>query len=219
MPNLRPLDSQQFGNLTVLERRGSMWRQAAWLCRCTCGVEVVVPGDRLVRGKRKSCAVNGHFWRQAAATPHRSEYRAFKSMWGRCTDPKRHNAKSYFKKRIAVCKRWRSFANFFADMGPKPSPEYTLERKNNALGYTPQNCRWATRAEQRRNMTCSVYIACEDEQVLLIDVAAKLGLDANLVRGRLRKGWTVEDALTKPVRKRPDFDWAWRGACQLKFEA
>lgn len=200
MPSLRPLDGQQFGNLTVLERRGRVGRQVGWLCRCTCGVEIVVAGDKLTRLKKRSCARNGHRWNSVPKVTHPPEYRTWLGMRKRCTDSDPHHAKRYRDKGITVCERWRSFANFYADMGSKPVPEYTIERIDNALGYFKENCRWATSTEQRRNMTCSVYIACEDEQVLLLDICAKLGLDANLIRGRLRNGWTVEDALTRPTR-------------------
>lgn len=51
-----------------------------------------------------------------------------------------------------VCGRWlNSFKNFLADMGYKPGPEYTLDRRNNDGNYEPDNCRWATPKEQRNN--------------------------------------------------------------------
>ena len=51
-----------------------------------------------------------------------------------------------------MCFEWEaSFAAFLKDMGPRPSAEYTLERKDNSKGYSKENCYWATKAAQARN--------------------------------------------------------------------
>ena len=73
-------------------------------------------------------------------------------MHNRCSkDPKRFHFKYYFQRGIQVCKRWAKFVNFLADMGELPDPSFTLERKNNSKGYSPKNCKWATRSEQAFN--------------------------------------------------------------------
>lgn len=121
-------------------------------------------------------------------------------MWKRVTDKKRHNWAAYGARGITVCKAWEDFATFFRDMGPKPTKQHTIERKNNDGNYEPANCRWATRAEQYRNMQRSVFVEYEGQRMLLTDVVAKLGVRRGIVYQRLKIGWPLDEALTVPVR-------------------
>lgn len=72
------------------------------------------------------------------------------AMLQRCTNPRRDAFRWYGARGIVVCERWRDFAAFLADMGPRPSPSHTIDRINPDGNYEPGNCRWATWAEQRR---------------------------------------------------------------------
>lgn len=79
------------------------------------------------------------------------EYWVWAAMVQRCTNPKNSAYANYGGRGIAVCERWRSSAAFFADMGPRPSPQHTLERVNNSGGYGPDNCQWVSRSDNNRN--------------------------------------------------------------------
>lgn len=79
------------------------------------------------------------------------EYGIWQTMLTRCRNPKRKDYPAYGGRGITVCDRWLSFENFIADMGRRPTPEHTLERKDNSAGYAPGNCEWVSRAAQNRN--------------------------------------------------------------------
>jgi hypothetical protein len=79
-----------------------------------------------------------------------SEYDIWAAMIQRATNPKNARYADYGGRGIGVCERWLEFTNFYADMGPRPDGK-SLDRVNNDLGYSPENCRWATWVEQRHN--------------------------------------------------------------------
>jgi|688.fasta_scaffold00571_50 hypothetical protein len=79
-------------------------------------------------------------------------YATWSNMIGRCSNPDDTNYANYGARGITVCARWRkSFAAFAADMGQRPTPEHSIDRRDNSKGYSPANCKWATRIEQAQN--------------------------------------------------------------------
>ena len=80
------------------------------------------------------------------------EFNVWCKMRDRCGNPNSPDYKNYGGRGITVCDRWANdFAAFVEDMGPRPSPAYSIERQNNNAGYEPGNCIWATRDVQARN--------------------------------------------------------------------
>jgi len=120
--------------------------------------------------------------------------RVWSNMLWRCRSRSR-SRKWYFDKGIHVCLRWLKYDNFVRDMGERP-PGLTLERKDNAKGYSPSNCRWATRQEQGRNKTDNRFLPVAGRRVTVAEAAEILGVKANTLICRLRRGWTEEETVT-----------------------
>lgn len=128
-------------------------------------------------------------------------YSAWMAMKGRCLNPANKWYRNYGGRGITVCSRWlESFENFLSDMGKRPD-SMTLERINNDGNYEPSNCRWASRKEQARNMRTNHLIEYRGVTKPLAVWAEELGVNGFALLTRLRRGWTVEDAFSRPINR------------------
>lgn len=152
----------RYSYLTVLgptETRDSHGRHR-WLAKCECGKILELDSrdlkKRVNAGKPISCGCKkGALISEARKTHGMTKHPAYgvwHSMVQRCTEPTHRAWKNYGGRGITVCDRWlHSFENFWADMGPTYEPGLDLDRENNNLGYSPENCRWVTRSVNCRN--------------------------------------------------------------------
>lgn len=95
-------------------------------------------------------------------------------------NPKAYDYKWYGARGINVCERWREYANFYADMGPRP-PGFTIERVDNSKGYGPDNCVWAPWHGQAKNSRQARFISLEEETLCVGDMAALTGIKAGKI--------------------------------------
>ena len=189
------------------------WGKLPWIFLCDterggCGALMLVPPHRISAWEegRASCrcAKAARTERRTSASGVRSpEYNAWKNMRDRCNRPAVKNFSRYGGRGIAVCERWESFENFLADMGPKPSPDHSIDRVNNDRGYEPGNCAWATRKTQSRNRRTTRLLTHAGETLCVAEWAERLGISARRLYVRLNRGWSTEKALTAPLRGRP----------------
>jgi len=127
------------------------------------------------------------------------ENQVWQNMRARCLNPNNPRYADYGGRGISVCERWDSFRSFLADMGQRPGPEYSIERIDNDGPYSPENCRWATRGEQRRNTRQTRALTFNGKTQCLTDWAAEVGLSLDGLRHRIKQGWPLEEVLTRPV--------------------
>lgn len=149
-----------FGRLSVIKQaRSDKDGNACWVCRCSCGRQVIAVGRYLRRGQRKSCGCLGTgIGLRARKHGHCVNYRrspvydVWMNMHARCRNPKHESFPRYGGRGIRVCKRWAKFENFLSDMGERPSHKHSIDRINGDGNYEPSNCRWATRSEQMKHL-------------------------------------------------------------------
>jgi len=123
------------------------------------------------------------------------EWRAWKHMKQRCGDPKHPEFHRYGGRGITVCKKWLNFESFYADMGDRPSVDYSIDRINNNLGYCGFNCRWATAEQQGNNKRNSVLITHQGETLSISQWARKVGMPRTTLHYRLERGVTFDEAI------------------------
>ncbi len=131
------------------------------------------------------------------------EHKVWRKMKERCYNEKAAQYARYGGRGIVVCDEWlNSFSAFFADVGPRPSANHSLERIDNNGNYTPANCRWADRSEQARNRCSSHLIEFNGKTQALAAWAAELGISQSTLLQRVgRLGWSIARALTTPPRQ------------------
>lgn len=123
------------------------------------------------------------------------EYRIWKAMKSRCYSPSQ--TKGYYKQNnIQVCDRWlHSFDNFLADMGKCPFPDASIERIDNLGDYCPENCKWIHQREQQKNRSNVPIYVYGGEAHCLKEWSKELGINYDKLRGRLRNGWSFQEAI------------------------
>jgi hypothetical protein len=192
----------RFTRFLVMETAGSdKHGNAKWLCSCDCGNKKVVLGQSLRSGMTQSCGcLNREINAKRSTThgmAHTSDYKSWHAMIQRCTNPNNHKWQRYGGRGISICNRWMSFENFVDDMGHRPKG-MTIDRIDNDGNYEPANCRWATQAQQSINKSSNVFLVIHGKAVTLTYAARAAGISPACLRYRLKKGWSMEIAITAP---------------------
>lgn len=223
MPRPMPPLEGKFGRLRLVELTEGRNKAGYRLGRfaCDCGAEALLVASRVARGSAKSCGCLtkeaaqrigrsgvglAKRWAKDADRPaavHKTPgYRAWQQMRQRCCNPNQIGFERYGGRGITVCERWNSsFADFIADVGQRPSPDHSIERKDNDGNYEPGNCVWATMREQNNNRRNTIYLTHAGRTLPLAEWAREVGIGYTTLKERLVHGWSAERALTETVRR------------------
>lgn len=202
--NRLELSGLRFGALTVLGLLRVEKKKSIWQCACDCGAVVQIIGSSLTTGNTSSCGCQARKLTGERSRTHGMSdtalYRRWQGMLTRCENPNSSSYPNYGGRGIKVCDKWHSFENFLDDMGEPPAKSYSIERIDNNGDYAPENCKWASRAEQSRNTRKNRVIEFRGASMCLKDWADDLGMDQASLKERLDK-WTLDAALTTPKKE------------------
>lgn len=199
-------NGQRFSRLTVIEEVAKLGRDRRFRCRCDCGNVKEIFLMHLRRGKTVSCGC----WRQevaAASASARTTHgytghplcSAWHTMKSRCYDTKDESYANYGGRGIGICDAWHDPETFIAwSLENGWARGLTIERIDNDLGYSPSNCRWATRKDQANNRRSTIWVFVNGKKMSLRQAAERYSARPyETVRVRYRDyHWPIEMALS-----------------------
>jgi len=172
-------------HLRVVGLHGARGKDTTWLCSCECGKTVIYTGRRLRHGSVLSCGcvpmpgpankTHGEGGRSKNASV---EYAIWNGIKIRTSHTNRKDSANYALRGIGMDAEWRaSYEKFLAAVGRRPSPQHSLGRIDNDLGYVPGNVRWETLEEQANNKRTSRFIEAAGVRLTVAQWAKRLGVN------------------------------------------
>lgn len=211
MGKLIDLTGQRFGRL-VVKNRGKTIKRASggtilyWLCECDCGNKVEAVGGDLKSNKTLSCGCYQRKRSKEYHTTHGMCHTRIHDIWlgmkKRCDNSNFSAYHRYGGRGIKVCDEWQAFEPFYEwAMGNGYSNELTIDRIDVNGNYEPSNCRWATIEEQANNTSRNRYLTFNGETHTIAEWAKILGISYGTLSSRIKRGWTITDAVERPLRR------------------
>ncbi len=210
------LTGQKFGRLTVVQATEDARPGRWWMCRCDCGNTAVRSTSKLrakPNGHSCGCVRADSIQKAAAAAwavttrfthPLKSKLKMLRSnMLRRCYTPTNKRYACYGGRGIKVCEEWRNSSLAFYEWALAAGFQdgLTLERKDVNSDYCPENCCFIPMEKQQLNTTRSRRITFMGKTQCVAEWAREAGMSPRRLEARLRRGWSIERAITKPLRK------------------
>lgn len=221
------LSGQTFNRLTVVEKMSPDKSGAIiWKCECVCGNIVYSRGNDLRNGHVKSCGCYRYDKISCKKTnPDNPRlYNIYNWIKRRCYNKNHKHYNRYGGRGILMCDEWKdSYINFYnwAIMN-RYNKNLTIDRINNGQGYSPDNCRWATRKQQSMNRDVNIKIKIKGEYKTPIEVSKETGININTIYGRRLKGMSDEEIINtiKKIKHKSNINYkkTQRGLLVVKYE-
>lgn len=191
---------EKFGRWTIGDYAGDQ----RWHATCDCGTTATIDGKSVRAGRSLGCIkCNPGRGNQRTHGQKRTRlYNIWSGMIRRCENPQEPAYPNYGGRGIRICDGWRASFVAFRDwaLANDYAPNLTIDRRDNDKGYNPDNCRWATYAQQARNYRRNRPVEYQGRTVLVCDLAIESGLPQDILKNRIfRYGWPIEQAVTTPV--------------------
>lgn len=189
----------------VFYRKPSSGHRAV-IFRCSCGEDF----ERTLSNQRKSvnkvcnsCTiklVSKAKVKYKDDRHNRKLYGIWKGMNTRCYNKSAESYPDYGGRGITVCDEWRdtspeNYYNFLNHVWPRPSDNHSIDRVDNNKGYDPSNVEWKTSKQQMSNVRSNHIITFNGKEYTLVSLAEEYDIKANTLLYRLRRGWSVDEAI------------------------
>lgn len=196
---------QVFGRLTITSFSHIVKNAYYWNCTCECGNIKIVQYGNLQSKQIVSCGCYKNTMRITHGLHGSRLYNIYEGMIARCYDFNSIQYKDYGGKGIKVCDEWKNDRSSFFTWAliNGYSDNLQLDREKNNEDYSPSNCRFVTRSVNCRNKSNNIIVEYKGESKPLITWCEELSLDYNLMRGRIKRGWSSENAFTQYLHYRP----------------
>ena len=201
------LAGERFGRLVVIEQAEPHKGRIAWLCQCDCGNQKIATTAVLRKGLTKSCGCLRKEISKNKATKHlmcnTKLYDCYNNIKKRCYDKNCDHYKWYGAEGKGLCIEWlgehgfEHFSEWAFENGYKEGLQ--IDRIDNSKGYSPDNCRWATRKINCRNKRNNHVATINGETKTLAEWCEIYNIDEHIVRSRITKlHWDEVRAITTP---------------------